>query len=209
MILLIGSQKGGCGKSTVAINIAAFLSSQGKDVVLVDADRQQSSANWVKDRDETTLNKVHCVQRYDDVKSTLKDLATRYEYVVVDVAGHDSKELRTAMLVADQIIVPFRPSQFDLDTLPHLTEVIEQAQSFNERLKAFGLLTLAPTNPSVSETQQASEYLADFPLFNALGSVLHERKVYRDSISEGKGVVELNNIKAKDEFEKFMKEILQ
>ncbi|ESK36590.1 hypothetical protein P256_02502 [Acinetobacter nectaris CIP 110549] len=209
MILLIGSQKGGCGKSTIAINIAAFLASSDKDVVLVDADRQQSSANWVKDRDETDLKKVHCIQRYDDVKSTLKDLVNRYEYVVVDVAGHDSKELRTAMLVADKIIVPFRPSQFDLDTLPHLTEIIDQAQSFNQHLKAFGLLTLAPTNPSVSEVQQASEYLADFPIFTALQSVIHDRKVYRDSISEGKGVTEANNPKAKNEFESLMREILQ
>lgn len=209
MILLIGSQKGGCGKSTIAINIAAFLSNEGKDVVLVDADRQQSSANWVKDRDGTDLKKVHCIQRYDNIKATLKDLANRYEYVVVDVAGHDSKELRTAMLVADKLIVPFRPSQFDLDTLPHLTEVIDQAQSFNENLEAYGLLTLAPTNPSISEIQQASEYLADFPIFTALNSVVYDRKVYRDSISEGKGVSELNNPKAKEEFNKLMQEILK
>lgn len=209
MILLIGSQKGGCGKSTIAINIAAYLADAGKDVVLVDADRQQSSANWVKDRDETSLNKVHCVQRYDDVKTTLKDLYTRYEYIVVDVAGHDSKELRTAMLAADKIIVPFRPSQFDLDTLPHLTEVIEQAQSFNEKLKAYGLLTLAPTHPTVSEVQQANEYLSDFPTFIALQSIIHDRKIYRDSISEGKGVIESNNLKARDEFNALMKEVLK
>ena len=113
-------------------------------MVLVDADPQQSSANWVRDRDETSLAKVHCIQRYGDIKSTLKDLNQRYAYVVVDVAGHDSKELRTAMLVADKLIVPFKPSQLDLDTLPHLTEVIDQALSFNEQLQCFGLLTLAP-----------------------------------------------------------------
>jgi chromosome partitioning protein len=49
MIVLIGSQKGGCGKSTIAINIAAYLAKHNKDIVLVDADPQQSSANWVKD----------------------------------------------------------------------------------------------------------------------------------------------------------------
>ncbi len=55
MIILIGSQKGGCGKSTIAINIAAYLAKHNKDIVLVDADPQQSSANWVKDRDDTDL----------------------------------------------------------------------------------------------------------------------------------------------------------
>ena len=207
MIILIGSQKGGCGKSTLAINMSAYLANKAKDVVLVDADPQQSAANWLKDREETDLPKVHCVQRYGDVKSTLKDLNSRYEYVVVDVAGHDSKELRTAMLVADIMIVPFRPSQLDLDTLPHLTEVIDQATSFNDSLKAFGLLTLAPTNPSISEVQQAKDYLNDFPILSALTSVIHDRKVYRDVTSVGKGVIESNNPKAVEEFTALMKEL--
>lgn len=207
MIILIGSQKGGCGKSTLAINMSAYLANKAKDVVLVDADPQQSAANWLKDREETDLPKVHCVQRYGDVKSTLKDLNSRYEYVVVDVAGHDSKELRTAMLVADIMIVPFRPSQLDLDTLPHLTEVIDQATSFNDSLKAFGLLTLAPTNPSVSEVQQAKDYLSDFPILSPLYSVIHDRKVYRDVTSIGKGVIESNNLKAIEEFTALMKEL--
>jgi chromosome partitioning protein len=208
MIILIGSQKGGCGKSTIAINIAAYLVNQSKDIVLVDADQQQSSANWVKDRDETELRQVHCVQRYGDIKNTLKDLNQRYEYVIVDVAGHDSKELRTAMLVADYLLVPFRPSQFDLDTLPHLSEVIDQALSFNDELKIFGLLTLAATHPSVSEVQQANDYLSDFPLFTALNTVIHDRKIYRDVTAEGKGVIESNNSKAATEFSAFMKEFL-
>ena len=207
MIILIGSQKGGCGKSTLAINMSAYLANKAKDVVLVDADPQQSAANWLKDREETDLPKVHCVQRYGDVKSTLKDLNSRYEYVVVDVAGHDSKELRTAMLVADIMIVPFRPSQLDLDTLPHLTEVIDQATSFNDSLKAFGLLTLAPTNPSVLEVQQAKDYLSDFPILSPLYSVIHDRKVYRDVTSIGKGVIESNNPKAIEEFTALMKEL--
>ena len=135
MIILIGSQKGGCGKSTLCINIAAWIANQGKDIAVLDADLQQSTANWIRDRDETNLPKVHCIQRYGDIKNTLKDLKNRYDYVIVDVAGHDSKELRTGMLSADILIVPFRPSQFDLDTLPHLSEVIDQAKSFNEKLE--------------------------------------------------------------------------
>ena len=60
----------------------------------------------------------------------------------------------------------------------------------------------------MSEVQQANDYLADFPLFTALSSVIHDRKVYRDVTAEGKGVVESNNPKAVEEFESFMKELL-
>lgn len=207
MIILLGSQKGGCGKSTIAINIACSLANLGKDVVLVDADPQQNAANWVKDREQTTLPKVHCIQRYGDIKNTLKDLNQRYEDVVVDVAGHDSKELRTAMLVADVLIVPFRPSQLDLDTLPHLSEVIDQALSFNDALKVYGLLTLAPTNKANKEIGQANDYLADFPLLKPLMTVIHDRKIYRDVLADGKGVVEANNAKASTEFKALMQEL--
>lgn len=208
MIILFGSQKGGCGKSTLAINTACYLADQGKDVVLMDADIQQSSVNWIRDREQTDLQAVHCIQRYGDIKNTLKDLAQRYEYVIVDVAGHDSKELRTAMLMADKLIIPFRPSQLDLDTLPHLSEVIDQAQSFNEKLQAYGLLTLAPTNPANQEIKQALDYLKDFPILKPLNATIHERKIYRDVISQGKGVIESNNAKAVEEFTQLMLEIL-
>ena len=208
MIILIVSQKGGCGKSTIAINMASYLANQGKDIMLVDADPQQSSANWVKDRDETDLPSVHCAQRYGDIKKTLKDLNERYEYVIVDVAGHDSKELRTALLVADVLVIPFRPSQFDLDTLPHLSEVIDQALSFNENLKSYGLLTLAPTNPANKEIYEATSYLQDFPLLTPLTTIIHDRKAYRDVLSEGKGITESNNPKASEEFTQFMQELL-
>ena len=208
MIILIGSQKGGCGKSTLCINIAAWIANQGKDIAVLDADLQQSTANWIRDRDETNLPKVHCIQRYGDIKNTLKDLKNRYDYVIVDVAGHDSKELRTGMLSADILIVPFRPSQFDLDTLPHLSEVIDQAKSFNEKLEVYGLLTLAPTNPSVSEVVEAQDYLNDFPIFKPLKTVIHDRKVYRDVTSEGKGVIESSNEKAKAEINSLMEELM-
>ncbi len=52
MIVMFGSRKGGCGKSTTAVNVCAALAKQGNDVVLVDADRQRTAAKWVLARDE-------------------------------------------------------------------------------------------------------------------------------------------------------------
>ena len=125
MILLIGSQKGGCGKSTTTASICAALAGQGKDIVLVDADRQATAANWANDRQqEENLPPVHCIQKYDNIRPTLIDLDKRYEYVVVDAAGRDSRELRTGMTAAHILIVPFRPSQPDLDTLPYMLSLI-------------------------------------------------------------------------------------
>ena len=209
MILLIGSQKGGCGKSTTAASICAELAAQGKDVVLVDADRQSTAANWAADRQgNEVLPVVHCIQKYDNIRQTLLDLDKRYGFVVVDAAGRDSRELRTGMTAANVLLVPFRPSQPDLDTLPYMQEVITQVRDLNPGLRVFGLLTMNPTNPSIHEEAEAREYLQDFPAIQPLRTLIHDRKVYRDSMSIGMGVTEMGNPKAKAEIQELLKELL-
>jgi chromosome partitioning protein len=209
MIILIGSQKGGCGKSTTAVNISAELAGRGHDVVLVDADRQCTAANWAMDRVENpALAKVHCVQKYENIRDTLLDLDKRYEYVIVDAAGRDSRELRTGMTGAHILVVPFRPSQPDLDTLPNMQEIIIQAKDLNPGLKVYGLITMAPTNPIIHEETDARECLNDYQEIKLLSAMIRDRKVYRDAMSDGLGAVEMDNIKAKIEIKKLVEEVL-
>ncbi len=209
MIILIGSQKGGCGKSTTAVNIGAELAKRGNDVVLVDADRQCTAANWAMDRNNNPeLPVVHCVQKYENIRDTLLDLDQRYGFVVVDAAGRDSRELRTGMTAANILVVPFRPSQPDLDTLPRMQEIITQARDLNSTLTVYGLLTMAPTNPVVHEADEAKEYLQDYPEIKLLQTILRDRKVYRDAMSDGLGVIEMDNPKATDEIQSLVEEIL-
>lgn len=209
MIILVGSQKGGCGKSTVAVNICTALAVKGRDVVLVDADRQSTAANWVMDRSANKgLPVVHCIQKYENIRNTLLDLDKRYEYIIVDAAGHDSRELRTGMTAAHVMLLPFRPSQPDLDTLPSLQEIITQARDLNSELIVYALLTMGPTNPVVHETDEAREYLQDYPEIRLLATVVRDRKVYRDAMSEGMGVIEMSNRKASEEIKSLTREIL-
>lgn len=210
MIVLVGSRKGGCGKSTIAVNVAAELAGAGRHVVLVDTDTQRTAATWARDREEHGgLFKVHCVERYDNISSELVDLDGRYEYVVVDAAGRDSREWRTGMAVADLLIVPFRPSQIDLDTLPHLNDVANEAKKLNDKLSVRALLTMVPTNPHVREVDEARAILADYPAITPLAAMIRERKVYRDAMSEGCGVGEMRNPKARQEVHQLMKELFQ
>jgi len=209
MIILIGSQKGGCGKSTTAVNISAELAGNGYDVVLVDADRQCTAANWAMDRAENSdLATVHCIQKYENIRDTLLDLDKRYQYVVVDAAGRDSRELRTGMTAAHILIVPFRPSQPDLDTLPNMQEIIIQAKDLNPKLKVHGLITMAPTNPVIHEETDARDCLNDYPEIKLLETMICDRKCYRDAMSDGLGVVEMHNPKAKLEIKQLMEAIL-
>ena len=136
------------------------------------------------------------------------DLDKRYGFVVVDAAGRDSRELRTGMTAANVLLVPFRPSQPDLDTLPYMQELITQVRDLNPGLRVFGLLTMNPTNPSIHEEAEAREYLQDFPAIQPLRTLIHDRKVYRDSMSIGMGVTEMGNPKAKAEIQELLKELL-
>lgn len=200
MILLIGSQKGGVGKSTVAVNLAAEYARQGRDVCLVDADAQRSAARWHADREEQGHQPaLACVEKLGSIHQTLIDLSGRYDVVIVDVAGKDSREMRTGMTAADTLVVVVRPSQLDLDTLGHMSEVIEQAMDFNPDLDVRGLIAQAPSNPAITERTDAKDYLADYPRIKPLETVLYERKAYRDVVGEGLGVVEWTNPKAKAE----------
>lgn len=208
MILLIGSQKGGCGKSTLAVNICAAIANDGKDVVLVDADRQGTASRWVEFRNETDLAAVQCVRQYDSIHKTLIDLDKRYQYVVVDTAGNDSRELRTGLTAAHKLLTPFKPSQADLDTIPHLHDVIQQAKDLNPALSAFGIISMNTTHHQVHEDSEARDLLVDFPQISLMKTVIHERKVYRECMAEGMGVIEMSNAKAKDEMTALVKEVL-
>jgi len=212
MIILIGSQKGGVGKSTISINLSAALATKGKDVVLVDTDRQSSSSNWSEDRSENiNLSVVNCVQKYDNIRASLIDLNNRYEYVIVDAAGRDSRELRTGLVAADILLMPVRPSQFDLDTIPTMRDMVADVkEELNPTLKFFAVLSMGPTNPVINESGDAKDFLNEYPEISLLSTIIRERKVYRDSISSGRGmgVVELDNTKAKLEINSVLNEML-
>lgn len=209
MIILVGNQKGGCGKSTTAVNLSALLAQLRIDVLLVDADRQSTATNWVTDRGDTGLPIVNSVQKYDNIHHSLLDLAQRYQAVVVDAAGRDSRELRTGMIAADILLMPFRPSQPDLDTLPKMQELLTHARDLNQSLQPFALLTMAPTNPVINEIEQSKSVFGDFPEISLLETIIFERKVYRDGMSEGRGVVEMNNSKAAAEFISLVTELTE
>lgn len=210
MIILIGSQKGGCGKSTIAVNVASFLASKKKDCILVDSDVQGTASLWSLDREEDkSLPKVHVIQKFENIRNALLDLKNRYEYVIVDSPGRDCRELRTGLTAADLLIIPLKCSQPDLDTVPHMKQIIDEAKDFNPKMRVKTLLTMVSTNPKISEREESQKYLDQYPEIPLLKSILSERKVFRDCMSQGKGVHEMENSKASEELNTLTKEILQ
>lgn len=194
MIILVGSTKGGAGKSTAVTNIATVLAHQKKEILLFDADRQPTSSEWETERrlNQLECQKITCVQRYGDIDATIQELAKKYANIIIDVAGRDSDEFRSALIVADVVLVPIRPSQADLNAFHSTIRLIVQARRINPKLIAYCFLNQAPTNAKGKEIELAKEFISDYPEIKVLSTNVYDRKVYRDALSEGLGVIEMS-----------------
>jgi chromosome partitioning protein len=210
MIVLIAAEKGGVGKSTLAGNIAVHLAHNGVDVVLVDTDGQATAARFIERRDEAgILPAVPCVQKTGDVAATLRELARRFQVLVVDAGGRDSREMRTAMAVANLLLVPTQASQADLETLPKVNELVSLARGLNPDLKATCVLSRAPSNPVIREVEEARELLSQFEQLEMADTVIRDRKIYRDALLAGRGVVEMGNSQARAEVQLLTQEFFE
>lgn len=207
MIVMLGSLKGGVGKTTIATNLAALLAGMGVEFALVDADRQRSAAKWAERRGEVA-NPVLCPEKLGQgLFQFLQTLHQRAQVVLVDAAGRDSVEMRQAMLAADVMLVPLAPSQLDIETLDELQETIRLAKVLNPGLAVRVVVNQAETGRGRDELMDAKETLMDYPEMQLLDTVLCRRKVYRQAVRAGYGVVESDNSQAKAEIQLLAGEI--
>lgn len=210
MIILIGGEKGGTGKTTITTNLAVNLIYSGSDVLIVDTDKQGSASAWCASRDYTDKARISCVQVFGKgVPEQVKDLAKRYEYVIIDAGGRDSVELRSAMVAADILIIPIQASQLDVWTLGNMDELVKQAKGFNPNLMAKIIINRASPNPAVNEVEEAKSIIGDFDEIKLSNIVVRDRIAFRKAAKSGLGVFELvdGDKKAIGEIEELYKEI--
>lgn len=191
-IVIIGGEKGGTGKTTIATNLAALRALNKIDTLLVDTDPQSSASSWSYLRDNNKIiPRISCIQKFGEgLSNELDDLKKRYDSIIVDAGGRDSIELRAAMVVADCLVVPVQASQFDLWTLGTIEKLYKQVRVINPKLKLYILISRAPTNPSVKDIEDARDLVNDFPELNLLDNFISDRTVYRRAAAEGSSVIE-------------------
>ena len=211
-IVLFGGEKGGTGKTTLATNIAAMLAMQGKDVLLLDTDRQGTASFWATVREDTKIEpRIACVQKFGKgLASQVRDLAERYDEIVIDAGGRDSMELRYALGVSDRVYIPVQPFQFDIWTIRQMDELVELAQGLNETLQAFIVLNRVSTNPAVQEDQETRDFFQEeeFQHLAMVKTVLRDRIAFRKSGRDGLSVIEWKqDKKAVNEMNQLYKEV--
>jgi len=204
MIVTFGHTKGGTGKSTLAINLAIRLAKDHK-VLLIDGDEQKSSLLFTELRNKCDYTAIALTGR--SIHQQVPILAKNYQHVIIDVGGRDSGSLRAALTITDILVIPIQPRTFDVWAMENLILLIDEAESFNPKLKVCTLLNLGETQgKAVSEAREA---LSEYVDLHHLKSVIMRRKVYADSIASGLGMMEMKprNKKAIIEFEGLVNEL--
>ncbi len=193
MILLVGGEKGGTGKTTLAVNLAAYRQGQGRTVLIIDTDPQQSAADWCHFRKAAGLDPIPCLQlKARPLVDRAGELAERYQDVIIDAGGRDSPELRAGLLVADVVLLPTRAAQFDLSGIDTAAALITQARQENPTLRAVVVINALKPNPRLPELSAALEYLYTYGNIDILPDPIFDRIAYARSGAEGRGVHELD-----------------
>ena len=211
MIVLFGHQKGGVGKSTIAINFAYQMRKKYKDLVILDLDSQHSTILFNQLRKQEGLSVIKCVKE-DDIdfdKFIGKYSKNRNNLLVIDSGGYDSDINRAALIKADFIITPVGISQIEIFSLQKFRKILKAAsEALDTKIKTNVLLNNVDSR-SKTKLKDLREYIKDKnAYFSLLQTTLHTRADYKNSYGEGLTVKEYNKKGvAQDEIKQLVKEI--
>lgn len=184
MLVCVGGEKGGPGKTTLATTFAAVFAAAGKRVLLVNADAQATAQQWsaMRKANYPDLPRPTVVaMRGDRIDSDLRDMMAKFDVVVVDSGGHDSVEFRASLLVADVLLAPSRPNNFDIWTFRKVEAIVREAQVMNRRLVPLVVTTQVPTAARDKARARMRDTMADFPRFRLLDTIITFRSSYAEA----------------------------
>lgn len=232
-IWTIGNAKGGVGKSTATTNIAVALAELGNKVIIVDADPNQAagSGQWHEKREKQRISlrkqgadvelvNIDCKKTFGDICETVRALAARYDYVLVDTAGLSSTEFASSGATSHMIIVPtecdvFNSDEnglemgFSADSIEKMNTEIKKVTMMNRSCKSVSFINKAPTRSGATQRKETRQYLSKLShLKPCKNSISYYEKIFGEAASLGASVVEMSHQKAKAQYQLLVAELI-
>ena len=203
MIISFVNQKGGVGKTTSAINIAASLKRRNYKIGFVDADPQGSATHWHSVEDNNAFEVLHHPEPIS--KSEIDELSQNYDYLVIDAPPAFGYITKSILAVTDLSIIPLSPSSLDIWSCKGTLEMVDEAREENPDLDV--KLLINRKIPGTRVGREARDSLAVFDM-DILDSELCQRVAYIDAMTSGVSVMQYApSSKAADEVESLCDEI--
>lgn len=181
MIIAVANSKGGVGKSTLSVHLAAWLHKQGHRVILADCDSKQSSSEWIREA-QPGVRAVR-LDNPDAILNELPGLGHETDFVVADGPGSQTETSRALLLRADLAIVPCKASMLEVRALAKATEVLRQAQDIRQGAPS-AIIVLSMVAMRYRLTQDMRDAAAALALPLASRAMVL-RQVYADAPGQG------------------------
>lgn len=186
MIISLLNQKGGVGKTTLAVHLATALGKLGARVLMVDADPQGSGLDWSASRTGDSLFPVIGLPK-PTIHRELPTLAADYNHVVIDGPPRVYDVARSAIMASELVLIPVQPSPYDVWAAKEIVDLLSEATAFKENLKRAFVINRKIVNTAIG--RDVAEALAEYDL-PVLKAEICQRVSFAESAAQGRTVLE-------------------